>query len=243
LSFDRGLGTLTSALASNLNGVVRATAAIERIEKADRGWRVHVAGGVPIDADHVVLALPSHVASRVTAGFDREFSAALSSIPYASISTVALAYRTDAIARPLEGYGYLVTRREDLSTLGVLWESSIFPHRAPEGFVLLRVMLGGARRPEVSAFDDQMVGELAAREAAQILGISGRPFRQWICRWPAAIAQYTVGHDRRIGAVRRLAAAHRGLHVCGTAFDGVSFNDAIAAGRNTGRAVALELAS
>ena len=58
---------------------------------------------------------------------------------------VALAYRAAAVTRPLTGYGYLVTRSENLSTLGVLWESSIFPGRAPQGTVLLRMFLGGAR--------------------------------------------------------------------------------------------------
>jgi len=241
LSFDRGLGTLTSALASNLNGVVRAQARIERIEKTERTWRVDLENGASAIADHLVFALPSHAAAPIASGFDRELSVALASIPYADISMVALAYRADAIARPLDGYGYLVTRNEKLGTLGVLWESSIFPQRAPQGCVLLRVMLGGARRPEVRTLHDQAVGELAATEASQVLGISGPPIRQWVCRWPSAIAQYTVGHDARIATVRRLAAAHRGLHLCGTAYDGVSFNDAIASGRTAARAIAQEL--
>lgn len=243
LSFDRGLGTLTSTLASKLNGVVREHAPVERIDKVESGWQVHLAGGASVAADHVVFALPSHVGSRVAWGFDRELSKALASIPYADLSMVALAYRAEAVARPLDGYGYLVTRREDLSTLGVLWESSIFPNRAPAGSVLLRVMLGGARRPEVTAFDDQTVADIAAKEASHVLGISGRPSRQWICRWPSAIAQYNVGHDARIAVIRRLAAGHHGLHVCGTAYDGVSFNEAVAAARKTARAIAQELAA
>ncbi len=240
LNFDSGMGTLTSMLASKLDGAVRAKAPIDRIEKAGDSWRVH-ANGEAIAADRLVLAMPSHAASRVAGAFDRELSTALASIPYADLSVVALGYRSEAISRPLDGYGYLVTRREDLSTLGVLWESSIFPNRAPQGSVLLRIMLGGARRPEVAAFDDRMVADLAAKEAAGVLGIKGSPAHQWVFRWPSAIAQYTVGHDARIAAIRRHAAAHRGLHVCGTAYDGVSFNDAIASARKTALAIVQEL--
>jgi oxygen-dependent protoporphyrinogen oxidase len=242
LNFDAGMGTLTSTLASKLDGAIRADAPIDRIEECGDGWRVSV-GGAAIAADRVVLAMPAHAASRVASGFDRELSAALASIPYAGLSVVALAYRADAVTRPLDGYGYLVTGREDLSTLGVLWESTIFPNRAPQGWILLRVMLGGARRPEVAAFDDRMVADLAASEAAGVLGIKGSPARQWICRWPSAIAQYTVGHDARITAIKRFAAAHRGLHLCGTAYDGVSFNDAIASARKTAHAIVEELAA
>lgn len=243
LSFDQGLGTLTTTLASHLNGSVREHSWVERIEKTHQRWRVQVADGSTLVADHVVVALPSHAAALVTAGFDDELSAALASIPYAGLSVVALAYRADAVARSLNGYGYLVTRQENLSTLGVLWESSIFPNRAPDGCVLLRAMLGGARRPEVSALDDRAVGDLAAKEVSQVLGVSAVPLRQWIYRWPSAIAQYTVGHDTRTATIRDRAAVHRGLHFCGTAYDGVSFNDAIASGRTTARAIAQELAA
>ena len=104
-------------------------------------------------------------------------------------------------------------------------------------------MLGGARRPEVSALDDQSVAQLAAREAAAVLGISAPPLRQWVCRWPSAIAQYTLGHAGRRSEISRLAAAHPGLHLCGTAYDGVSFNDAIASARRTARTIAEELAA
>ena len=243
LSFDQGLGTLTSRLASQLSGMVREQSWIERIEKVGARWRVHVVDGSTSQADHIVFALPSHAAAVVVSTFDRELSAAMAAIPYADLAVVALAYKVESIGRPLNGYGYLVTRQEDMSTLGVLWESSIFPNRAPDGYVLLRAMLGGARRPEVSALDDQALGERAAKEVSKVLAARGDPQRRWISRWPSAIAQYTVGHDARIATIRRLTAAHRGLHVCGTAYDGVSFNDAIASGRRTARAIVQELAA
>lgn len=242
LSFDRGMGTVTTELASRLNGALRLNSPIARIEKSSAGWRIHLASDAPLDADHLVLALPSHAASRVVT-FDSALANPLASIPYADLAMVALAYRSSDVGRPLDGYGYLVTRHEDLSTLGVLWETSIFPRRAPEGSVLFRIMLGGARRPEVSAFDDQSIVELAVAELAGVLGISSRAQRQWVCRWPSAIAQYTVGHDTRMAEIKRLAAPHRGLHICGTAYDGVSFNDAIASGRKMARTIAQELAA
>jgi oxygen-dependent protoporphyrinogen oxidase len=243
LSLDRGLGTLTGAIASRLNGALRVNTAVDRVETNGSCWRVRARNGESFDADRVVMTMPSHVASRVCGGFDAALSTSMGSIPYADLAMVALAYHAADVSRPLDGYGYLVTRNEELSTLGVLWETSIFPNRAPDGAVLLRIMLGGARRPEVGAFDDEFLAELAAKEMADILGISSRPLRQWVCRWPSAIAQYVVGHDARMSEIRRLAAGHRGLHICGTAYEGVSFNDAIASARRTARAIAQELAA
>jgi oxygen-dependent protoporphyrinogen oxidase len=79
------------------------------------------------------------------------------------------------------------------------------------------------------------------KEATGVIGISGKPVHQWVSRWPSAIAQYTVGHDVRTSEIKRLAASHPGLHVCGTAYDGVAFNDAIASARRTARTVAQRL--
>jgi oxygen-dependent protoporphyrinogen oxidase len=243
LGFDRGMSTITSELSARLNGAIHTNAPIDGIDTLQGSWRVNLVNGASFVADRIVVALPSHAASRVLAGVDRDLSAPLASIPYANLMMVAMAYRASDVARPLDGYGYLVTRDQGLSTLGVLWESSIFPERAPAGWVLLRVMLGGARRPDVTALDDRSLAELAVAEAAGVLGLSGPPERHWVCRWPAAIAQYTVGHDARRSEINRLAGAHPGLHLCGTAYDGVSFNDAVASARRTARAVVQQLAA
>ena len=87
------------------------------------------------------------------------------------------------------------------------------------------------------------VANIAIRETAAVLGIAARPMHQWVCRWPAAIAQYTVGHHSRLSEIKDRAQVHRGLHICGTAYDGVSFNDAIASGRRAARAIVEELAA
>ena len=56
--------------------------------------------------------------------------------------------------------------------------------------------------------------------------------------WPNAIAQYTLGHERHRASVRDRLRRHPGLSVCGTSYDGVSFNHAV----KSGRLVALQLA-
>lgn len=243
LSCDRGLGTITSTLAERLKGAVRVNSTIARLDKCDSGWRVHTASGECVEADRVIFAMPAHAAGVVTATWDRDVSASLLQIPYAAIAVVALGYTQSAVGRALDGYGYLVTRGENLATLGVLWESSMFPGRAPGGSVLLRIMLGGARRREIAELGDDAVASLAMREVSHVLGISGSPRRRWVFRWPSAIAQYNLGHHTRVQAIRRRVEAHRGLHVCGTAYDGVSFNDAITSARRTARSIIEELAA
>ena len=243
LSFKDGMGSLTSALAESLNGAVHTSKSVTALERRSDRWCVQWQDGSSVPADHVVMALPARGASRLVQSLDPAAAAALSGIPYAGLSVVALGYPASALPKPLDGYGYLVPRSEKLSTLGVLWESSIFPHRAPDGSVLLRVFLGGARRPDVVDLDDSAVLALARSELAPVLGITAAPVKSWVFRWPSAIAQYTIGHLDRVASARARLANHPGLECCGTSYDGVSFNHAVAGARRAARALAARLAA
>lgn len=241
LSFTHGLGTLPRTLADRLAPRVLTGRAITTVSRHAQMWHVQLAGGSSLTADHVVFTTPAAQTSAMVRELDRELAGDLAEIPYAGLAVVALGYAAASLRRSLDGYGYLVARSEQLATLGVLWESSIFPGRAPDGAVLLRVFLGGSRRPEVVGLDEPALITLARTELVMSLGIADRPITQHVFRWPAAIAQYTVGHDERVRAIRERLATHAGLHLCGTACDGVSFNQAIAAARRTARSVATRL--
>ena len=241
VSFARGLGTLTRTLAARMAPRILTGRAITSLSRDAGLWHVSVADGAMIAADRVIFTTPAHRTADIVRVLDRDLAGELASIPYAGLVVVALRYATASLPRPLDGYGCLVARSEQLATMGVLWESSIFSGRAPQGTVLLRMFLGGARRPEVVGLDDTALTALVRSELLRIMGIADRPVRHDIVRWPAAIAQYTVGQQDRVRAIGERLAVHPGLDLCGTACDGVSFNQAIAAARRTARSIALQL--
>lgn len=240
LGFDRGMRTLTAALADRLGPAVCAGTAARSIAHGRWGWRVETDRGA-MEADELVLALPARTAAPLLAPLDWPAAEVLGRIPYSGASVVALAYRDEDLGRELDGYGYLVTRPERLSTLGVVWESSLFPGRAPEGMALLRVFLGGARQPALVHASEENALAIAREELRRVMGIEAPPARTWVFRWPHAIAQYTVGHLERMVAIRDRVDRHRGLTLCGTSYEGVSFNHAVASGRRTARRVADRL--
>ncbi len=231
LSFEGGLATLTAALVERLGSCLQTGTAVRGLTRAHGAWRVILQDGLSHDADHVVLALPARAAATVVQSLDGALAAGMRGIEYSSLAVVALGYATADVQRPLDGYGYLVTRPEGLATLGVVWESSLFPGRAADGTVLLRVFLGGARRPAVMGATDAALAALARLELAPVLGVTADPRHLSVFRWPEAIAQYTVGHDRRRDAIYDRVATHPGLSVCGTSYEGVSFNHAVKSGR------------
>jgi oxygen-dependent protoporphyrinogen oxidase len=243
LSFEGGLATLIGRLTTVLGDCVHPNTAVRSIERRSSGWRVVTTTGAIFDADHVVLAVSARVAADIVGDVDTSLASHLREIPFSGVSVVALAYAPTDIPRALDGYGYLVTRPEGLATLGVVWESSLFPARAPEGMALLRVVLGGARRPELANMSTDAVTSIACDELRHVMRITADPVHVWSFRWPGAIAQYTVGHRDRMKAVRDRLASHDGLEVVGTSYDGVSFNHAVAAGRKLGRALAVRCVS
>jgi oxygen-dependent protoporphyrinogen oxidase len=220
---------------------VRCRAAVQGLGRTADGWRLGLADGQIVDADVVVLATPAPAAAALVRDLDGDLARALAGIEYAGLTVVALGYREADVRRRLDGYGYLATRGEGLATLGVVWESTLFAGRAPAGHVLLRAMLGGARRPDAVALGDDAIAALAQAELAPVVGVTARPVHVVTQRWPAAIAQYTVGHEPRRRAIQILVDRHPGLFAGGTAFDGVAFNDAVRSGRQIARQVAGQL--
>ena len=230
VGFDGGMVTLVDALARALGSALRLSRRVTRIAPMGNRWSVECEGGVAIDADHVLLALPASRAALVVKQADGALSELLAGVPYAGVAMVALAYRIQDVGRSLDGYGYLVDRNEGLDTLGVLWESSLFDGRAPEGFALLRVMMGGLRHPDVVARDESALIQRARAELAGPMSTIAEPVRTWVRRWPDSIAQYEIGHIERVAEARRLAARHTGLELCGSSYDGVSFGSSIRSG-------------
>ena len=227
-SFEGGLGTLIGALAGRLGPRLRTASAVESIAPTRGGWDVHLAGGERLSAGRVALAIPAWRAGALLRDIDAVLVAELESVPFAGLAMVAFAWKESDLARPLDGYGYLVARDEGLDTLGVVWESSLFEGRVPPGFVLLRCMLGGVRRPQVAELPADELVRRARHELEPVLGMRGEPARTWVRPAPRAIAQYTRGHRVRVANLRALAAQHAGLDLVGTSYDGISFTAAVA---------------
>jgi protoporphyrinogen/coproporphyrinogen III oxidase len=130
-------------------GSVRLNTSVSDLSpREDGARRVRLAGGTGLTeellADAVCLALPSHRASSLIESFDAGLAARLAAIPYASVMTLNLAYRREAVPHPLDGFGFVVPSVEDRALLGCTFSSVKFPDRAPEGHVLLRAFLAGS---------------------------------------------------------------------------------------------------
>ena len=240
-SFVGGIQQLTDATVSGLRGQVKTDAAVTALKPLSDGWQLTLVDGSQVEAELVVSAAPAHVLKELVAGFDGELSELLATIPYAPMNVICFGYEQQKIARDLDGFGYLIPKKEGCSILGTLWDSSIFPQRAPEGHVLLRSMMGGATNPQAIDLSDADVTQMTMAELRKIMGIAAKPDFVRIFRHQRAIPQYTVGHAKRVEEVAAKLEGHPGLLVTGNAFFGVGLNDCVNAANRAGEQVVKRL--
>jgi oxygen-dependent protoporphyrinogen oxidase len=143
------------------------------------------------------------------------------------LSVVCFGYKKERISRSLDGFGFLIPSREGRKILGTLWDSSIFPNRAPEGYVLLRSMVGGARASELGRENDSRLIDHVKKELDYIMDIKSDPDFIRIYRHEMAIPQYTVGHLERLKDIDSLLSRHKNLYLTGNAYRGIGVNDCI----------------
>lgn len=225
-----GMGGLIDALVARLPpDTLQTGVAVRDLEPTARGWRVRLdARGV--EADAVVLAVPSFVAASLVAPFDAALAAELDAIAYASSATVTLAVRADVVGPALRGFGFVVPFAEHRRLIACTFASRKWEGRAPEGFELLRAFLGGARNPEVVEEDDAALVRIACEELRALLGVSIEPVLTRVGRHRRAMPQYAVGHLDRIAAIEARTRALPGLALAGAAYRGVGIPDCVRSG-------------
>jgi protoporphyrinogen/coproporphyrinogen III oxidase len=231
-SFAGGMQTLVDALVARLpEGSVRLKTRVGAlVRRAEGGWRLALADGATLDADHVVLTTPAFVTAELVRSHDSALADLLAGIRYASSAVVTLAYTRTQIRHPLDGFGFVVPAIEGRQIIAGSFSSVKYAERAPAGQVLLRAFMGGALAEHLATRPDAELVAIAERELGDLLGIAGAPLLTRIARHPRAMPQYDLGHLVRVAAIERAAAALGGLAIAGSAYRGVGVPDCVHGG-------------
>lgn len=229
-TFRDGNETLIRAIAARLGERLSCGVELTRIEAlpADQNpraarFRVSLRGpkGEEIlETERLVLSLPTGAAGRLLDSVDPGFSTQLTAIGYSGVAVVSLGYAKADVGDPLAGFGFLVPRSAGLSILGTVWNSSLFPGRAPEGHALLTSFVGGATNPGALSQSPEALAAQVHREMAPLLAIRKEPTFSNVTIWPRAIPQYNLGHTARISAINALRARFPGLYFSGSYLNG-----------------------
>ncbi len=204
-----GMGSLIDALRPHVAEVVQGEA--EAVEVG----RVRV-NGEWIAARQIILACPAYETARLIEPLEPVVAGLLGQVGYTTSVTMAFGFRRSELQHPLNGFGFLVPRKERGALVACTWVGTKFDHRVPDSHALLRCFLSG------DASADAVLAELKG-----IMGFAADPIFVRTSRWPRSMAQYAVGHADRIGEISRRMKQYASVHLIGNAYEGIGIPDCI----------------
>ena len=227
LTFREGNETLIRALAANLGSALCCGTRTIRVESGGAAGLFNVtlkSNGEEkgLETERLVVATPTDVAAELLKSVNPAFGEELSGVQYAPVAIVSLGYRREDVGHPLQGFGFLVPRSAGLRVLGTVWNSSLFPKRAPQGYVLLTNFVGGATDPQAITLSPEGLFAAVHREISPLLSIREKPVFSNVQIYPRALPQYNVGHSERLAKLEKLQRETPGLRLVGNYLRGPS---------------------
>ena len=229
-TFREGNDTLVRALAEKLGAYLSLEAEVISIRPLDPGrepktprFRVglHTPSGAEfLETERLVLAVPTDRAGKLLAPLGRAFESQLRTVDYSGVAVVSLGYRKEDVGHRLDGFGFLVPRSSGLTVLGTVWNSSLFPGRAPGHHVLLTSFVGGATNPDATKQPADQLVALVHREIKPLMQLREGPVFSNVSVWPRALPQYNLGHTARMAAINNCRADFPGLYLTGNYLNG-----------------------
>lgn len=229
-----GMGQLVDTLARNVTAIHERAHTIERRE---HGFRIRL-DTAWTEAASVVIACEAYHAGALVRSMDARLADLLTSIPYTPSIVVALGFERAALNHPLNGFGFLTPKTERRKLIACTWVGTKFNYRVPESMALLRCFLGGVDGdPLLRESDGTLVADVL-EELREKMEIQAAPVFSRVYRWPASMAQYTVGHQKRWNEIQGRLAQIPGLHLAGNGYVGIGIPDCIRTGKQAAEAVA-----
>lgn len=225
-SLKGGMEMLPKALAYNLKNAgvdINLGSECKKITFHNNGATLLV-NGLEIETDCVFSALPTYRLAKLVEEQHPSLAFYLNSIPYVTVAVINLEYDYCDLLKD-EAFGVLVPPSENLSILGIIFDSCCFDTNRK---TVLTVMMGGKWFEEYFGADPtpETLLTVAVEHVEDILGIKRAPDITKVNILRDCIPQYTVGHQVRVNSIRKYIAKNKlQLALCGSAYNGVGINN------------------
>jgi len=244
-SLRGGLGRLPAVLAEAAAAQVLLNTPASAVRRTSTGgWAVETRGASAareLLADAVVVATPAPAAAALLSTVSPRAAFDLGEIEYASVALATFVLPREAVTEPLVGTGFLVPPAEDRVIKAATFASQKWGWLTDDhpDQVVVRCSVGRFGETAHLDRDDDDLAWAAWGELAAATGLSDAPMATSVTRWDDALPQYRVGHLHRVARIQETVGEHRGLAVCGAAFEGVGIPACI----GSGQAAALQVSS
>jgi protoporphyrinogen/coproporphyrinogen III oxidase len=229
-SFASGMAEIVEALTGRLAERIRPSQGVTAITPrggggGSRGWRLSISGGAGLEVEAVVLAVPAWGIARLLAAVGVPAGRALEEVVYYPSVSVSLAYRAEQVPA-LQGTGFVSAPELDSVVRACTYAWRKYPHRAPEGYALLRAFVGPV---------DGDPGAVAHAQLATILGLRGSPLWMRVFHWPRGLPRYHQGHATRVADIRTRLTRLAPIAIAGAGVDGAGVSACVRSGREAAR--------
>jgi len=229
-SFIGGMEVFPQTLAKKIQPNILLNTEIKSIKKTVDGFELEYSVGNSKQNskfDKILFAVPSKSLASMTKNLNSDYSIEFEKIYYPPVSVVFTGFRASDIKRPLDGFGFLIPEVERRQILGSIWSSTIFPNRAPEGYVAFTTFVGGTRQPENTVLQDSLLSKIVFDELNDLVGLKNEPVFTRMKSWPSAIPQYNVGYSKIQEMFNNLEEEFPGLYIAGNIRKGISVGDSV----------------
>ena len=243
---ERGIGSLSDALATACSDAIRVSTPVRRIVVADGTATGVIVDGETIEADAVICAVPGTKVPDIIPELPEETRRALSSVSYSTGCRVVIGL--DHSPLPPGWHGALFPEDDDTPLL--LNRTAFLPDCAPPGKSILDLLIGRDRAKELIPLDDYDIKrrllDAARRKAPSGSSLPGDDEGLFyrVYRWEEALC---MGNPGMLAAVANIPAQLAGridnLFLAGDYMRVPSVNGALSSGCSAAMEVADLLAS
>ncbi|MEI7830306.1 MAG: protoporphyrinogen oxidase [Prolixibacteraceae bacterium] len=241
-SVNGGLSTLIDALEKNIGNdhILLNANDITVKPVADHfevSWINSQKERITLETKKVISTIGAHQLNQVMPFIEPKELSKITSLHYTKVLEVVVGFKAWK-GMNLDAFGGLIPFVEKRDLLGVLFMSSLFKDRAPQGGALFSIFMGGVRRPEIFQLTDDEVIKILEMEFCDVMQLSGfQPDLFRIIRHSWAIPQYEADSGERFLSIEKIERQYPGLVIGGNLRDGIGMADRILQGKKLSEAV------
>lgn len=222
-----GLQRLVEALSKDLR-IITSANNLKVMPTADGQWSCTYNGTEEIVCRKVVTTVGAYALPVLLPFIPEAQMQKMSNLFYAPIIQVILGVKN---ARGLDfpAFGGLVPSKEQKRVLGILFPSSCFEQRCPDGGALYSYFIGGARHTDYLQKSDDEIREITLEAFHSMLKYPAdmQPDLLRIFRHEHAIPQYWSDSGERFATIEALQQQYPGLILAGNMRDGIGMGNRI----------------
>lgn len=191
-----------------------------------------------ISSDYVVTTTGAYQLKELLPFVDNEATESFDSLRYAPVIQVAVSISDIKGHTPLS-YGGLIPSHSGEPTLGILFPSSCYTGKAPDGGALFTVFLGGVHHPEVLNMSNKEIEKIIHHDLYNMLNLPKEVTIDalHIFRHQKAIPQYEINSGQRFKYIHQLETQYEGLYLGGNMIGGIGLADRIKQGTTIAKAI------